>query len=247
MPVTSHNVAPAHVPSPPAHGNVGRTERIASAVGGGLLALYGLSRRSAGGYALAGLGGALVARGVSGYCPAYGALGMSTAEGEAGALPVEVAQSVTVFRPREEVYAFWRRLENLPRFMHHLERVTELDEQRSRWEAKGPGPLPDVTWEAKVVEERPGEILAWRSLPGAGIENAGHVRFEDAPNGATEIHARIAYRPPAGPLGAAVARWLDPALGQMVRNDIHRFQNVLEAGEIPTTEGQPSGREKSPG
>ncbi len=242
MPISSRDLASPQVPVPSARGNVGHTERIASAVGGGLLALYGLSRKSAGGVALAAAGGALVARGVSGYCPAYGALGTSTAEGETAPLPVEVAESLTVRRPRAEVYAFWRKLENLPRFMHHLERVTELDGRRSRWEAKGPGPIPDLSWEAEIVEERPGELLAWRSLPGADVENAGHVRFEDAPDGGTEIHARIAYRPPAGPLGAAVARWLDPVLGQMVRDDVRRLKNLLEAGEIPTTEGQPSGR-----
>lgn len=228
--------------SDPSSHNVGETERVASVVAGGLLALYGLSRRSLGGLALAGLGGALAYRGTTGHCPAYSALGVSTADSASAPPPVEIAESVTVTTPRAEVYAFWRKLENLPRFMHHLESVRELGDGRSRWKAKGPGPLPDVAWLAEITEERENEVLAWRSLPGADVENTGEVRFNDGPNGSTEVHVRIAYRPPAGAAGAAVAKRLDAVFGQLVRNDVRRFQQVLEAGEVITTDGQPSGR-----
>ncbi|HEX8387346.1 MAG TPA: SRPBCC family protein [Rubricoccaceae bacterium] len=217
-------------PPAPSNVNVGGAERVVSAVAGGLLAAYGLSRRSLPGLVVAGLGGALASRGVRGHCPAYGALGVSTAAAPA---PIEIVQSVSVTAPRPEVYTFWRQLENLPRFMEHLRSVEALSETRSRWTARGPGPLPDVTWEAEIVEDVENERVVWQSLPGADVDNAGHVRFADGPRGLTEVHARIAYRPPAGPLGAAVAAWLDPVLGSAVRQDIARFKHVIEAGEVP--------------
>src|SRR5690606_4832794 len=141
----------------------------------------------------------------------------------------------------------WWRLENLPRFMHHLRSVRELGGGRSHWVAKGPGPLPDVEWLAEITDEEENEVLAWRSLPGADVTNAGHVRFADAPGGGTEVRVRISYRAPAGAAGAAVARRLDPVFGQMVKEDVRRFKHLLEAGEVPTTEGQPSGRAKGEG
>ena len=224
-------------PAPPAV-NVGETERLVSSVAGGLLALYGLSRRSLPGLALAGLGGALVARGLRGHDPVYEALGLDTSE---RGTPAEVVQSMSVLAPRADVYAFWRRLENLPRFMEHLRSVEALSETRSRWTAKGPGPLPDVTWEAEVVEDVPDERIVWRSRPGSEVDNAGHVRFTDGPDGFTEVHVRIAYRPPAGPVGMAVARWLGPALGSSVRQDIARFKHLLEAGEVPRNDPRVTG------
>lgn len=215
---------------PPAGVNVGQTERVLSAVAGGVLAAVGLSRRSLPGLALAGLGGALVARGTTGHCPAYTAAGFSTADVPA---PVEIVQSVSVTASRADAYAFWRKLENLPRFMEHLRTVEAVTETRSRWTARGLGPLPDVSWEAEIVEDVPGERIVWQSLPGADIDNAGHVRFTDGPGGLTEIHARIAYRPPAGALGVAVAGLLGPVLGSSVRQDIARFKHFIEAGEVP--------------
>ena len=193
-----------------------------------------------------GLGGALLYRGTTGHCPVFQQLGVSTAEDSAPE-PVEIAESITVNVDRNTAYAFWRTLENLPRFMHHLRRVEDLGDGRSRWTAKGPGPLPDISWSAEIVAERPGEVLGWRSLPDADVSNAGRVAFKDGPHGGTEIHARIVYHPPAGEIGAGLARWLDPVLGQMVKEDIRRFQHVVETGEVPTTEGQPSGRGEDEG
>ena len=231
--MTPAESAAAGVPrfaDPPAPANVGGAERVVSGIAGGLLALYGVSRRSLPGLALTGLGSALVVRAATGHCPTYQALGVNTAGAPA---PVEIVQSMSVLAPRDEVYTFWRTLENLPRFMEHLRSVEALSETRSRWTARGPGPLPDVTWEAEIVEDVENERVVWQSLPGADVDNAGHVRFADGPNGLTEVHARIAYRPPAGPLGAAVAAWLDPVLGSAVRQDIARFKHVIEAGEVP--------------
>lgn len=236
--------SPPHYAEPPASPglNVSEPERLASTLGGGLLALYGLSRKSVGGALLAGIGGALVYRGTTGHCPVYGQLGISTAEDEPGGT-VEIAESVTVNVARGEAYAFWRKLENLPRFMHHVRRVEEVSPTRSRWTAKGPGPLPDLSWEADITEDVPDERIVWRSLPDADVVNAGHVSFRDAPGGGTEVRTRISYRPPAGAAGRAVARRLDPLLGQMVKDDVRRFKNVIEAGEAPTVKGQPTGKD----
>jgi uncharacterized membrane protein len=229
----------------PAHGtsriNVGTAERILSGLGGGMMAAFGLSRGSAGGYLLAAAGGALLFRGISGYCPALGALGISTAD-DIQPEPVEIERSVTVMAPRAEVYSFWRRLENLPRFMEHLEEVRGLGGGRSRWTARVPKGMGTIEWEAEVVKERENELLAWRSLPGADVDNAGLVVFKDAPgNRGTEVHVTIDYRPPIGAIGRQLGSWLNPILGQMVKEDIRRFKHLMEAGEVPTTEGQPQG------
>ncbi len=215
-----------HFAEPPAPSSLlsGDAGRMAATVAGGLLALYGLSRRSLPGLALAGVGTAIAVRGAK-KAPA----------------PVEIVQSMSVRASRADVYAYWRRLENLPLFMEHLRSVEATSETRSRWTAKGPGALPDLTWDAEVVDDVPGERIVWQSLPGADVDNAGHVRFADGPDGLTEIHARIAYRAPAGALGAAVARWLDPVLGSAVRQDIARFKHVIEAGEVPRNDPRVSG------
>lgn len=169
-------------------------------------------------------------------------MGVSTADtGRTTAL--EIDEAVTVNKPREEVYSFWRELENLPRFMRHIESVEALDEKRSRWTARVPKGLGTITWEAEITEDEPNERIAWRSLAGADIQNAGTVRFKDAPEGrGTEVHAQIRYRPPAGDVGALVTRLLDPANEQMVREDVRRFKHILEAGEAPSIEGQPTGK-----
>jgi uncharacterized membrane protein len=220
---------------------MGIVERLATALGGGALIGAGLARPTPAHFALAGLGSMLVARAAVGHSYLYDQIGFSTADPESQA--VEIVQSVTVMRPREEVYAFWRDLENLPRFMAHIASVETLSEGRSRWVAAGPGLAPDLEWEAEIVQENPGRVLAWQSLPESDIDHSGHVRFIDAPHGGTEVHARIAYRPPAGTVGAAVARALDPILGQLIKEDIRRFKHLAEAGEIPTIDGQSSGRD----
>ncbi len=238
--------------------NVHRAERWASIAGGALLAYAGTKRGWTGKLLLGTAGGALLYRGATGHCPAYEQAGISTAEPQEGshvgqgadgrAKAVEVDEAVTVARPREEVYRFWRELENLPRFMRHIESVEALGEKRSRWTARVPKGLGTITWEAEITEDVPGETLAWRSLPGADIENHGTVRFDDGPEGwgaegrGTEVHVRISYRPPAGEVGHLVAKLLNPANKQMVKEDVRRFKHVLETGEVPTIEGQPTGR-----
>ena len=235
--------------------NVNQTERWISGLAGGALAIYGLTRRTWGGAVLALVGGTLIARGSTGHCYMYDALGVNTAGTETGnplvSVPaghgVKVEKSVTVNRPPEEVYRFWRDFQNLPRFMNHLESVSDLGGGRSHWVAKAPAGKT-VEWDAEVYNEKENELIAWRSLEGADVDNAGSVRFEPAPEGrGTIVRVTLKYDPPAGKLGSLIAKLWGEEPSQQIEDDLRRFKQVMEAGEIPTTEGQPSGRSASAG
>jgi uncharacterized membrane protein len=139
---------------------------------------------------------------------------------------------LTINRPPAEVYGFWRDLENLPRFMRHLESVTTTAPGRSRWKVKGPAGTT-VEWDAEIVEDRPSEVIAWRSLPGASVENGGFVRFRPAPGRkATEVKVHLEYHPPGGRLGSAIASLFGEEPGQQLQEDLRRFKQVMETGEI---------------
>jgi uncharacterized membrane protein len=157
----------------------------------------------------------------------------STAQG-----PVRARAAITVRRPIEAVYSFWRDLANLPQFMIHLESVEE-DGNRSRWRATAPGGRT-VEWEAEIVDERPNELLRWR---GTGqIPNEGTVRFVEAPgNRGTEIHVSLAYEPPAGELGALVAKVFGEEPQTQIKDDLRRFKQMMETGEIVVSDGSPAG------
>ncbi|WP_046245543.1 SRPBCC family protein [Hymenobacter terrenus] len=241
----------AHTPATGfANVNVGTTERIISAAGGALLTYYGLRERQASkplGLGLAALGTCLILRGASGYCPVNQLVGRDSAQ-HSPSKAIKIVQTFTINRPVAEVYGFWRRLENLPQFMQHIESVEQLDERRSHWKANIPGGLLNVEWEAEIVNDEPNLLLAWQSLPGSEVDNAGEVRFLEAPGDkGTEVQAVIHYRAPAGALGHGVAQLLNPALEEMVRSDLRRFKQLMEAGEITTIAGQPSGRGRDKG
>jgi uncharacterized membrane protein len=205
------------------------------------LALLGRAARNRGGD-----GGArtvLAAAAVAGVAAvdlytAAGAFRRTEPAGERGAY---LHAAVTVNRPREAVYRAWRDLADLPRCMAHLESVEELDAGRTRWRAHGPL-RRSVEWDAAIVEERHGELVSWRSVGRGRVHHAGSVRFFDAPGGrGTEVHVELTYRPPAGKAGAAAARLLGEHPKQQVRDDLRRFKQVLEAGEVVRSEGSPEG------
>jgi len=237
--------------------NLGQTERWISAVGGGALALYGLTRGSLGGIALGLLGAALVQRGVRGHCEVYQAMGFNSAgetaprnsenvsvRGERG---IKVEQSVTINRSAEELFRFWRNFENLPRFMNHLESVHVTGVNRSHWVAKAPAGTT-VEWDAEVYNEKENELIAWRTLEGADVDSAGSVRFEQGAGGrGTVVRVVLKYDPPGGAVGAAVARLFGENPEQQIDEDLRRFKQLMEAGEVATTEGQSSGRTASAG
>ncbi|HVF56464.1 MAG TPA: SRPBCC family protein [Pyrinomonadaceae bacterium] len=232
--------------------NVGQAERWVSAIGGGALALYGLTRGSLGGVALALLGGSLIYRGTTGHCNVYDAMGYSTAEGGSlrnsenvsvrGGHGVKVEKSVTISRSPEELFRFWRNFENLPRFMNHLESVHVTGATRSHWVAKAPAGTT-VEWDAEIYNEKENELIAWRSLEGADVDSAGSVRFEPATGGrGTTVRIVLKYDPPGGAVGAAVARLFGENPEQQIEEDLRRFKQVMETGEAATVEGQTSGR-----
>lgn len=230
--------------------NVGNTERLASVIGGSAVALYGLSRGSVGGVALALLGGVFVYRGATGHCPAFSALGISSADEDASpatSVPygrgIRVEKSITIDRDASEIYEFWRKLENLPRFMDHLESVTTYDDKRSHWIAKGPAGK-SVEWDAEIINEVPNELIGWRSLEDSEVDNAGSVQFRRAAGGrGTEVRVTMRYDPPGGALGAVVAKLFGEEPAQQVEGDLRRLKSLLETGEVASTEGQPTGRE----
>jgi uncharacterized membrane protein len=152
---------------------------------------------------------------------------------------------ITINRPREEIYAFWRKLENLPRFMNHLKSVAVQTDGRSHWVAKGPMNR-DVEWDAEIIGETPNEMIAWRSLPGATVENAGTVRFEPAVGGrGTVVRVDLRYKIPGGAIGATLAKLFGESPEKQIPVDLMRLKQLLETGEIARTEGQPAGRAHS--
>ncbi|MCC7445902.1 MAG: DUF2892 domain-containing protein [Anaerolineae bacterium] len=228
--------------------NVGANERVGSVIGGAALIAYGLMRGNVPGFALALVGGNLIYQGVTGYSFVYDKLGVNravTGLSEQVAVPhyqgVRVEKVMTIDKSPEELYRYWRNLENLPRFMKHVESVTQIDNKRSHWVALGPANLR-VEWDAEIINEVANELIGWRSLEGSAIDNAGSVRFRRAPGDrGTEVEVNLNYAPPLGKAGALIAKLFGKEPAQQINADLRRFKQVMETGEIPTNDGQPEG------
>ena len=224
--------------------SVGKTERLVSGlVGVALIALSIRKRRLR--TVLLPVATGLIARALTGRGPTRRVLaGLTRREGrEERDGPVasvgrgqgtKVEQSVTINRPVLEVYRFWRNFENLPRFMDHLEAVTVIDDTRSHWVAKGPAGTR-VEWFADIHNEIDDELIAWRSLPGSEINNAGSVHFAPSADGTgTEVHVVLSYEPPAGKVGVAFAKLLGEEPSNQVADDLRRLKQVMDAGDVGT-------------
>jgi len=225
--------------------NVGDTERWLSALGGGLLALYGLTRRSPLGLGLAALGGALVYRGLSGHCPCYATFGTSSARPHSAAASVaagsgvKLSRSISIDRPAAVLYRVWRNFETLPRFMRHLVSI-DVHGNRSHWVARAPVGM-SVSWDAEIINDEADRLIAWRSLAGSTVSCAGSVHFQNLADGrGTEVQVTLKYDPPGGKLGSWLAWLFGEEPGVQIDDDLRRFKQLMETGEIPTTEGQPS-------
>jgi len=228
--------------------NVGDAERWASTIGGTLLVAQGLRRGTFGGLALAILGGALVHRGVTGHCNAYKALDIDTSDKHRSDADEHVHKgrlikhSVTINRPAAELYAFWRDEANVPKFMLNIVSVHKQGGNRSHWVSSGPLGKT-FAWDSEVFNDQPGRLFAWKSLPGGDVDLAGSVRFEEAPGDrGTVVTLELNYEPPAGLLGVTVAKILGQDPDKLANEDLRRFKQLMETGEIATTAGQPSGR-----
>jgi len=231
--------------------NVGGIERLACAITGGALTMCGLRRRSIGGLILTVAGAALLHRGGTGHCNTYQALGITTANGSDTnarqhetevARDVHVEKSIIIDKSPEELYSFWRDFENLPRFMDHLESVNSVGFNRWHWVAKGPvGTRPE--WDAEIYNEKPNELIAWRSLDGT-VTNAGSVHFEPASGErGTQVKVVLNYNAPGGKVSALLAKIFGQEPGQMIEGDLRRLKQILEAGEIASVQANSSGRD----
>lgn len=221
--------------------NLGHGERLASVLGGIAFVLFGVTRRTWAGRALAVAAGVLLAqRGRTGRSRVYRLLGISSARLTEGA-GITLQCSVTVQRPVPDVYSFWRDPANLPRFMSHLDGVIELGPGLVHWDFRGPGDVR-LEWDAEVVEDRPGELISWRTLTGSDIEHAGSVHFAEAPGGrGTEVRLRMRYTPAKGAAAFLVAKALGKLNEERVAMELRRFKQLVETGEVATAEGQPAG------
>ena len=190
-------------------------------------------------------GGALLYRGVTGRWPMAKLLGLHGQEYRhpATSVPhetgIKVEHSIVIDKAPEEIYRFWRNLENLPRFMSQHVAVDRLaGDQRSHWRVKSFAGQT-FEWDAEIINDIPNELLAWRSLEGADLDHAGSVHFERderGGTGGTKVSVILEYRPPAGKLGAGVARLFEQEPSQVINKDLNRLKQLLETGEIAAGE-----------
>ncbi|UJH92784.1 SRPBCC family protein [Antarcticibacterium sp. 1MA-6-2] len=171
-----------------------------------------------------------------------GAKGMK-GSGKSSSKSIVATSKLTINKSREELYAYWRNLENLPNFMSHIKEIKETGDKRSEWVAKIPGGIGTIEWDAEIIQERTNHLLMWRSLPGSEIDNSGEVRFEIDPKGkGTIVETTITYRPPAGDAGGFAAKLLNPAFEKLVKNDLKQFKKLMEKGGKAKRISQPSSR-----
>lgn len=223
-------------------------ERLLYGLAGGALVAFGafgIRRHSLLGGSVALAGADLLTKGATGH-HLHEALGLANGRtGRASRIPhqlgVRVERAILVNAGPDKAYEFVRNLENLPRFMEHLKQVNVISERRSHWVVKAPAGT-QVEWDAEIITDLPGELLAWRSVNNPDVENAGSIHFERAPRDrGTIIRVEMQYMPPAGVIGAAVAKLFGEEPEQQLKADLQRLKQIVETGEIATIEGQPKG------
>lgn len=203
-------------------------ERYTSIIGGVKLGVSGFKNifsNPIGSIIKLGAGGYLLNRGITGHCELYKRIGkLST-----NPVNINIRSSFTVNKPRHKVYNFWRKLDNLPLFMKHLESVEMIDSTYSYWVLKLPAEVATVSWHAEIVKDEPNEMIGWSSLPDSMINNAGKVRFQDTLDGTgTIVDIVVSYQPPAGGLGTGVAKLLNPVFKRMVDKDVQNFKQYMD-------------------
>lgn len=216
--------------------NIGDVERWLSIAAGLGLATYALARRrGVARWTLAGFGALLVRRGASAHCETYELFGINTAgtgqdtrRALGGPGGVLVDESVTINQPIELLYRFWRNLENLPKFMRHLQSVERITDTLSRWHAYGPAGTI-VEWNAEIINEVPNQVIGWQSIEGSDVVSAGSVNFDSAgPGLGTQVRVRLQYSPPGGKVGAAIVKLLGQDPATEIRQDLQRFKQMVE-------------------
>jgi len=216
----------------------GREERWASALGGAALLIWGVKKMTADRTPGAAL---LTTAGAGLICHAAWQRSNGRRGRRQGAVGTIVEAVAAINRAPEELYGYWRNLGNLPRLMPELASVEVLDARRSHWVAHGPA-RSRPEWHADIINDVPNELIAWRTTPTSDVVSAGSVRFEPAPIGrGTLVRIKLQYDPPGGRLGKAAAWAMGESPGQVIREGLRRFKQLMESGEIATTEGQPRG------
>jgi uncharacterized membrane protein len=219
--------------------NVGETERFVSGMIGGTFILRSLLRPSFFGGLGALIGLALVHRGVTGRCALYGALGIDRSDDQDTSSlgrhkvrtdrAIKIEQSITIGRSPQDLYKFWRRLENLPKVMSHVRSVEAVNDRLSHWVVDTLPGAPSVEWDAEIINEVEGERIGWKTLHGAVVEHAGSVEFQPIGDGAsTRVTVTLQYDPPAGPIGATIANWIGQDPNKKIAEDLARFKQVME-------------------
>lgn len=222
--MNGHSTTPADI-------NLNWPERYISVAAGVKLALSGVKHLFKSPFVSLlklGAGGYLLNRGITGHCEVYAQAGKSTL----APVNINIKSSFVVNKPRQAIYEFWRKLDNLPLFMSHLESVSIIDNERSHWVLKLPTGVANISWDAEIVMDVPGELIGWSSLPGSAIDNAGKVRFRDTDDGSTLIDMVITYQPPAGGLGASLAHVLNPVFKNMVDTDVQNFKQYMDLADM---------------
>ena len=222
------------------HINVSGAERAVSVAAGSILAMLGIARRGWPGIIIGAVGGGLIYRGATGYCPMYAAMNVQAPPDDRG---THVEQAFIINRSPEDLYSYWRNFENLPNIMSHLQEVRVIDERRSHWVADAPSIVGgSVEWDADITHDEPNRLIAWRSSPGSQVQMAGAIRFAPAlGDRGTEVHVFINYIPPAGMIGHAIATLFGESPRRQMRYDLQNFKRLMETGEVPTTIGQSRG------
>lgn len=225
--------------------NMAGRERVASVISAAaLFAIPALRRRT---LPTVFASAALLLRGATGRCPFYAAIDRVAPSDQTATAhrAVRLDDAVTVARPAAFVFGYWRDLTHLPVFMTHLERVEVLGGGRSHWVMRGPN-HEQPEWDAEIVQDQPPTGLSWKSLPGADLASSGAVSFRPTASNETEVHVSLRFDPPWGRFRSAVAWLLGRSPKSQLHEDLRRLKQLLEAGEIPTVEGQASGRNVTP-
>ena len=206
--------------------NISTIERVLMVAAGGYLLYNALSKKNKS-LSKTSAGGAMLLRGLTGYCPVYNAISGSEEKSTDTSSNVNIRVKQLINKPVEEVYNFWRNIENLPKFMSHLESVKVIDNTNSEWTAKGPAGIGSLSWSAEIVREVTNSVIGWQSLEDATIYNAGKVTF--TPQGDdTEIDIVISYHAPLGNTGESVAHFLNPYFKSLVKKDVESFKTYIE-------------------
>lgn len=222
-------------------------QRWVSGLSGGAILWYGMRQRGMSRWPLALLGAGLLYQSFSGdnlldRIPVAQEIPV-VKQLTSAPTSLRIRKSLTINKPAEELYNYWRNLENLPNFMKHVKSVKDLGDGRSHWVVEVLNNM-ELEWDARITEDRPNEMIAWETLPEATIQNKGYVKFIPTPRG-TEVSVSIEYDPPAAMLGQFAGGAVKFIAEQQIKEEIRAFKRLMETGELPTTKGQPAARKEA--